>query len=125
MKTIADLNALIPTICDQLRKAEHEIGNVCYDEYGRDDEYKDNIFTYEDQDGWTVEATYRCCGEYINEPGDYWTPPCCELVRAWGNVVELDAWHSGPVTGEVTEFSDEDLQELRKAMNEVLKSIQV
>ena len=51
MKTIADLNALIPTLVDLLRKNGHEIGESYYDQdedgWGLCDDSTTNYLCYE------------------------------------------------------------------------------
>lgn len=126
MKTIADLNALIPTLVDLLRKNGHEIGESYYDQdedgWGLCDDSTTNYFCYE-EDGWLIEVTYECCGEWDNDPGDYLTPPSCDLRRAWGEVTEITATHYDEDTDEESEFSDEDVKILWSALDEELKDI--
>jgi hypothetical protein len=126
MKTIADLNALIPTLVDLLRNNDHEIGDSYIEQdedgWGRCDEPATNYLCYE-EDGWLIEITYECCGEWDNDPGDYWTPPCYDLIRAWGNVTEILASHYDEETGDESEFSEEDVNKLWIALDEELKDI--
>lgn len=92
MKTIADLNALIPTLVELIRNNDHEIGESYYEQdedgWGRCDDSTTNYLCYE-EDGWLIEVTYECCGEWDNDPGDYWTPPSCDLRRAWARLLKL------------------------------------
>jgi len=126
MKTITDLNALIPTIVDLLKNNDHEIGESYYerdeDGWGRCDNSTTNYFCYEEY-GWLIEVTYECCGEWDCDPGDYWTPPSCDLRRAWGEVTEITATHYDEETDEETEFEEKDLKELWEAIDEALKNI--
>lgn len=126
MKTIADLNALIPTLVELLRNNDHEIGESYYEQdedgWGRCDEPATNYLCYEDN-GWLIEITYECCAESYNDPGDYWTPPSHDLKGAWGKVTEILASHCDEETDEESEFSDKDLKELRGALDEELKDI--
>lgn len=108
MKTIADLNAIIPTISEALVANEHEIGET-------------NEFVY-DEDGWYVEITYSTDGEYYNEEGDYCTPSCYDLKRAWGKVIDLGASYSDEDGNEV-EFSDKELETLWNALDKALEDI--
>lgn len=108
MKTIADLNAIIPIISEALVANNHEIGET-------------NEFIY-DEDGLYVEITYSTDGKYYNEDGDYYTPSCHDLKRAWGEVIDLGASYSDEDGNEV-EFSNRDLETLRSALNEALKDI--
>lgn len=71
MKTIADLNALIPTLVELIRNNDHEIGESYYEQdedgWGRCDDSTTNYLCYE-EDGWLIEVTYECCGEWDNDP---------------------------------------------------------
>ena len=126
MKTIADLNALIPTLVELLHNNDHEIGESYYEQdedgWGRSDEPATNYLCYDD-DGWLIEITYECCAESYNDPGDYWTPPSHDLKGAWGKVTEILASHTDEETDEESEFSNDDLKELRGALDEELKDI--
>lgn len=126
MKTIADLNALIPTLVDLIRNNDHEIGDTYWDQdedgWGRCSDYESNCITYE-EDGWFIEITYKCSGEWDNDPGDYWTPPCYDLIKAWGEVEEITASHYDEDTEEEVEFTDDDLNELWKALDKELEDI--
>ncbi len=126
MKSKSDLNALIPTLVELLSNNDHEIGESYYEQdedgWGRCDESTTNYFYYE-ENGWCIEVTYECCGERDNAPGDYWTPPVCDLIRAWGEVKEITATHYDEDTDEETEFSKEDLRELWAALDKALEKI--
>ena len=126
MKTIDDLKALIPTIVEQFSKNDHEIGESYFEQdedgWGRCDDSITNYFCYE-EDGWLIEVTYECCGEWDNDPGDYWTPPSCDLRRAWGEVTEITATHYDEDIDEESEFSEEDVNKLWIALDEELKDI--
>lgn len=108
MKTISDLNAIIPIISEALVANNHEIG-------------ESNEFIY-DEDGWYVEITYTIEGEYYNEDGDYYTPSCYDLKRAWGEVIDLGASYSDEGGNEV-EFSDKELEALWSALDKALENI--
>ena len=112
------LHELIPTITELIRKSDHKIGVSEYDE----DEYKDNHFTY-DKDGWNIEIEYRCCGKWYNDLGDYWNPPCSDLVSAWGDVTDISASYYDEDSDDDIVFSSEDLKELRSRLHETLKNI--
>lgn len=126
MKTKADLDALIPTLVDLLTSQDHEIGDSYYEQdedgWGVCHESATNYFCYE-EDGWLIEVTYECCGEWDNDPGDYWTPPSSDLRRAWGEVTEISAYHYDEETDEETEFSEDDLNELWSALDKELEDI--
>lgn len=126
MKSIEDLKKLIPTIVEQITREDHNVGKCHYekDEDGWNpcSDYETNYFTFE-KDGWLIEATYECCGEWEIEHGDYWTPPSSELTKAWGSVTELSAIHCDESTGEETEFESDDLIELWDAMDNALENI--
>lgn len=81
-----------------------------------------NYFCYE-VDGWSIEVSYDCYSEWDIDPGDYWTPPCSELIRAWGTVTEVTAYHYDEESDEETTFSDEDVAELWEALEKELEQI--
>ena len=118
MKTTNDFKDILPTLINLFSNEDHQIG---VSEYGHD-EYESNNFIYE-EDGWYVEVNYECCGEYVNEAGDYWTPPCFELIRGWGRVSEITVIHTDDETGEETEFCDEEMQEIIAIFDEELRDI--
>ena len=124
MKTSEDLNKHIPAIVELFGKNNHEIGETFWDEeVGSDaEDYETNYFTY-DEDGIFIEVTYECCGEYYDDPGDYWTPPCHALRRAWGRVTDIKAVSYGFATGEEKDVTGDQLKELRDALNQELKNI--
>lgn len=124
MKTIADLNALIPTLCDLVENNNHEIGSTWYGRYEEDYEcnYESNYVCYE-EDGWLIEISYKCAGDWDEDPGDYWTPSSRDLRRAWGEVTEITATHYDEETDEETEFCDDELNELWNAVDKVLETI--
>lgn len=126
MKTIADLNALIPTLVEQLRHNDHEIGESYWEQDedggGKCSDYETNYFYYE-EDGWNIEVTYKCAGDWDSDPGDYWTPPCHNLRRAWGEVEDISVYHYDDDTDEEVEFSGDDLNELWKALDKELEDI--
>lgn len=126
MKTIADLKALIPTLCDLLYEQDHEIGDTYYeeDECGMSmfTDYETNFFTYE-EDGWYIDVTYRCSGESYYYPETYWEPSESGWKSASGEVTELIVSHYDEETEEETTFSEDELKELWKALDEVLEDI--
>lgn len=120
------LHQLAPVLTEAISSADHEIGE-CYMEECEDgcffvQDYKTNTFTYE-ADGWSVEVTYRCCGEYDEDPGDRWTPGATVLKRAWGNVTGLSVSHFDEVTDEERIYADSELTELRDALDVMLSEL--
>jgi hypothetical protein len=118
MKTTAELNSLIPALIEILEKKNHNLGSSSYD--GED--FETNNFYYE-KDGWFVEVVYECCGysEFIG--GSYYTPSTSELKAAWGRVTEITAYHYDDDTEEETLFSDNDLSEIWRAIDNKLGNI--
>ena len=124
MKTVKDLNELIPTIIDMVFD-EPEIGSSCYeqDEDGcgcRCNKPEHNCIWYE-KDGWYIEVSYDVCGEWIYDSGDYWTPPSSYLNRAWGEVTEICASYTDEETGEEYEFTEDELAEMESRINKELE----
>ena len=124
MKTVTDLNRLIPVLVELLRNNDHEIGETFFEDYGYCEESATNCLYYE-EDGWEIEIEYTCTGEWLCEGGDYWNPPCTELIRARGNVESICAYHYDEESGEDTVFSDADLKALRRALDKELADIPV
>lgn len=126
MKTISDLNAIIPAIIEKFEKEEHQIGESYYepdeDGWGRCDDYTDNYFVYE-EDGWFIEVSYKCCGDWIYDSGDYWTPPSRDLRRAWGEVTEISVCHYDDDTDEESVLDGNDLAGLWCALDKSLEKI--
>ena len=115
MKTIADLNSLLPTLIKLIKTVPH---NVC----DSDSEGESN-FLYYDKDGWDIQIRYECYGEWDNDPGDYWTAPSSELVRVNAEVTELFAHHYDEKTGEEIDFSEEELREFWIALDKAIETI--
>lgn len=126
MKTIDDFKALLPTLLDLFSNEDHEIGESYWDQdedgWGKCNDYTPNCFTYE-EDGWYVEVHYECCGEYESDPGDYWNPPYCELIRAWGEVSEINVSYYDEDTEEEITFSEEELAEFFAPFDKLLKDV--
>ncbi|MCM1093760.1 MAG: hypothetical protein NC421_07390 [Lachnospiraceae bacterium] len=116
MKTLEDFKKLIPILVDLVKNNDHEIGESCYERY------EDNYVSY-DEDGWLIEVSYRCSGEWNIDDGDYLTPPSRELICAWGEITEITASHYDEDTEEESEFSGDELEELWNALSEELKDI--
>lgn len=123
MKTITDLNALTSELIDMVLE-NPEIGTTYYgqSECDYDQEWCDNYVCYE-KDGWCIDIEYKCTGEYEESGDGYETPRTSLLVSAYGEVTAISATHNDEVTGETTEFNDEELQALRDAINEALECI--
>lgn len=115
-KTIADLNALIPEIVDLMNCDEPEIGDYEYDEY------KSNTFIYE-EDGWEIVIDYKCTGRWREEYETWDCPGSCDLVEGWGEVEGISAIHYDEETDEETDFGDDELFELYKAVNINLRDL--
>lgn len=119
MKTIADLNALSDKLLD-LMLDDPQIGDTYWDQdedgWGKCSDWESNNICYE-EDGWCIEIFYECNGKYCNDPGDYYTPPCYDLISATGRVSEIVASHYDEETEEETEFSEEDTKELESLLN--------
>lgn len=124
MKTIADLNALIPSLID-LVLDNPEIGESYWEQdedgWGKCSDYESNYVCYE-EDGWCIEISFRCCGDWSHDDGDYWTPASSSLNGAYGEVTEITAYHYDEESGEESEFSDDDLNEMWSALDKALES---
>ena len=112
------ISAIIPKVAELISKADHKIGISEYDE----DRYEDNHFIY-DQDGWNIEIEYRCCGKWYNDLGDYWNPPCTDLICAWGDVSSMSVSFYDEDTDDQIDFSSYELKDFHSAINKVLRSI--
>lgn len=112
MKTIADLNALIPQLIEIVLDAP---------EVGENGAFAQNCAIYE-EDGWIIEVSYKCTGTWDNDPGDYFTPPCHELIESTGIVTEVCASHYDDDEDVETTFTISDTKDLRNAIDEALKS---
>ncbi|MDE7464977.1 MAG: hypothetical protein K2M59_03760 [Muribaculaceae bacterium] len=126
MKTINDFKALLPILIEKFSNLNHGIGESYFDRdedgWGQVNEYETNYFRYE-EDGWEIEIEYECCGEYLYDNGDEWTPSGCDLMKAWGNVNYISVSHYDEATEEVSDFTDDELNEFYEPFNEVLKKI--
>lgn len=116
MKSISDLNALIPTIVEQFSNIDHEVGESYYieDEDGCGKCYSpcENGYSY-DEGGWLIEVSYSCCGDWDGS----------ELESASGEITEISVIYHDDDTEEETIFSEEDSKELINALNKVLERI--
>lgn len=126
MKTINDFKALLPILIKFFSQQEHQVGESYWDKdedgWDKCDDYKPNCFIYE-EDGWEIEVCYECCGEWDNDPGDYWTPPCHKLVKAWGEVTKITAYHYDDETEEESKFDEDDLREFFSEFDKELEDI--
>lgn len=127
MKTKHDLDALTDDIVADISRQPHDIGYSGYetDEDGNGgyvERYADNSYTYE-RDGWTVGVEYECCGTYSDFTGDRWTPSTQGLSDAWGRVTELWASHSDPTEDDERVFTDEELADMRTAIDNALRNL--
>ena len=109
MKTIAELNALIPELISLVHSLDPQIGKSEYDTdedgVGLNNEYASNYVVY-DKNGWEIAIDFECCGKY--EDG--------EVVNAWGRLTDLSACHYDEKTDEYSDFNDDDLGEIWKAL---------
>lgn len=109
MKTIADLNAIIPSLVDLINELfieSYESGEAIYD-----------------VDGWDIHISFHIDCEWGYEPGDYWHPDDSYLISACGYVTEISASHCDDETGEETEFSEDELHVIWDALNKNLENI--
>lgn len=123
MKTVTDLNALIPAIID-LVLDNPEIGNsyLGKKESDRDTEWAENYVCY-DEDGWFIEISFKCTGEMIRYDGDYDTPPSESINNARGEVTEIIASHYDDDSGDGTVFNCDDLKDLWRSIDKALERI--
>lgn len=112
------IETITPVILEAILNRNHKIGYSDHD----GDEYEENHL-YFDNDGWYAEITYRLCGKWMIETGDYWTPPSEEPVNVWGDVEEMTVTYHDCDTDDDIEFSEDELAGLRKSINEILKEI--
>lgn len=123
MKTVQDLNELIPVIIDMVLD-DPEIGTSNWEQdedgFSRCEEAESNYICYE-KDGWYIEVSYDVSGEWSYDPGDYWTPPSQDLKRAWGEVTEITAFYTDEETGEEYEFTTDELSDMERQINEALE----
>ena len=121
MKTIAELNALIPQLI-KLVFEDPEIGKThCGKrEDDMDTQWEYNYVCYE-KDGWLIEIEFKCTGLWQYYPGDYYSPADEACISAWGEVMEINASHTDE-DGEETIFEWNDLKELYDTLNHKLSS---
>jgi hypothetical protein len=120
MKTVQDLNDLIPTLVDMVL-SNPEIGSRyygrCEDDY--DEEWANNVVTYE-EDGWYIEISFRCIGDWDYYPGDYYTPSSSDCASATGEVTDIVAGYTDEDGNEIN-FSDNDIKQLWMEVDEALQ----
>lgn len=118
--------ALVPELVRMILEADHEIGWSGYEydsddgSLGRYDHYEPNSIEYE-KDGWSIEVKYECCGEWVNDPGDYYNPPVCDLKSKWFRFVSIEAGYCDSETGEEYIFSDEELIPIARAITDKIE----
>jgi hypothetical protein len=115
MKTVKDLNELIPSlinlVLDNPEIGTRYFGN-CEDDYEEEWAYNRAIY---DENGWYIEIEYRCIADE-----DY---DChSSLTKAWGEIESIEASHDDENGGYI-EFTDNDLNELKKEINKALERI--
>lgn len=104
MKTVAELNAFIPTLVEQIKNVELDLETGGYLWY--------------DEDGWAFEISIDVDGYEEYDPGDYWTPPYHEEHIESACVREIIATHDDE--DDYTEFSDDDVKDLWDALDKAL-----
>lgn len=114
MKTIAELNAMIPSILDAFSKERIElepgyIGN------------EQKTFSYL-ENGWEIEIDYECRGEWEDELGDSETSASLELKSGHGCVTDIFVNYFEE-DGNDGEFVGEELTTLREAFERELQRI--
>lgn len=107
MKTISDLNALIPELIDYiLEDARLEYSG----------EFSNNITAYE-EDGWYIEICFRSRGSWIEDRGTYYSPSGYYLEDVDCEITKLTAYHYDEATDEETEFEDSELEGVINTLN--------
>lgn len=107
MKTVADLDTLIPTIVGMVLTNDNLFGDRF--------EHETNTVTY-DKDGWFITVSYDCNGEW---DCDNLTR---ELRRGWGKVRGIEATYGDECTEE-KRYSFEECRNLRLAINKALREM--
>lgn len=111
MKTIADLNALIPTLVKLLHAYEQNSGGTYADEDENGccttREWAENSREYL-EDGWEIYFWYE-----LNE----------RKHDATGRITDMSVCHYDEATEELTDFDGDDLNELWLALDKELVSI--
>lgn len=124
MKTTADLNALIPQLIDRVLDGP-AIGDSFRDwdgdSYCTGYNYEDNCVCYE-EDGWFIEISYRCAGDWCEDGDGYYTPRSSYCGRAHGEVEDIVATYCDPETEDEIEFTDDDLDEMYDQINKALEN---
>lgn len=118
MKTIVDLNTLIPQL-SKLILENPEIGKTNDGDVISGWEY--NYVSFK-KEGWLIEVEYKCTGLWNYIRGDYYTPDEETCVSAWCEVIDITATHTDTETGEETVFEVSDLKDLYNTLNLKLSS---
>lgn len=122
MKTTADLNALIPIICELIANNDHEIGSKGIDRIERIEFYEpeSNIVTYE-EDGWLIEVLYKCTGEHHHSLASYYQPEEYYIRNIDAKLIEITASYEN--AGETIDFTEGDLKTMCEAVQKELDEI--
>lgn len=115
MKTLADLNSLLPVLVNLIKNMPHKISDS-------DFKSESNFLNY-NKDGWDIQIRYECYGERDYDPGDNCTAPSSELIRVSGEVTELYAYHYDENIGEEIDFSEEELREFWIALDKAIETL--
>lgn len=118
MKTLEDLNDLIPTLCRLVRDNRHNIGYIhpdCNEDgWYTNEESEQNYLTY-DEDGWYIEIDYECAGDFDWDSKTFW--------EAHGEVTAIRPSWQDREAGEEVYFEEDEIGELWGALDEELKDI--
>lgn len=105
MKTVADLNALIPKLRELM--LQHD------DRYTIDSfEFECNCIEYE-EDGWDILVEYQLTADWDYNRHD--------AKCIYGEVTSLFAYHYDETTNEEIEFTEDDVVEVWVALNKLIE----
>lgn len=114
MKTVSDLNALIPSIINLLAE-----NTTAIKENG---DWTDNYICY-DEEGWVIEITYQSRGVFPERPYLLPTDKRDSFVGVEGRVLEILA-SFGDENEVFDEFTGADLEEMESAVLKALSGYQ-
>ncbi len=116
MKSLQHLQKLYSILVNLLRTNSHVFGN-CYGDCAA----LNNIW-YE-EGGWDIEISYTCTAEIEHDAGDYWTEEYNNVKSAYGELINLSVSHYDEETDEETEFTSNQLKELRVLLIKELENL--